>query len=202
LSSEGTSLREDVMHDTLMLWHADHVNFGRLLNLLEDELGQVHDAAAPDYELMHDILFYMTHYSDLLHHPKEELMFARVKSRDASRRPTIDSLTLQHARLKEIGEGMVGVLDAVVNGSITPRERVEAATRTYIAELREHMRTEESEILPSAGRLLTDADWAEIDAAIAHVDDPLFGGHVHERYAGLRDAINRQAQASRAAAPS
>jgi len=190
------------MHDTLMLWHADHVNFGRLLNLLEDELGRVHAAGAPDYELMHDIMFYMTHYSDLLHHPKEELMFARVGTRDASRRPTIDALTLQHARLKDIGEAAAGVLDAVVNGSITPRERIEAAARAYIAELREHMRMEESEILPCAGRLLTDADWAEIDAAIAHVDDPLFSGHVQERYAGLRAAINRQAQSSRAATPS
>jgi hemerythrin-like domain-containing protein len=54
-----------------MLWHADHVNFGRLLNLLEGELRRLHDDRSPDYELMLDIMYYMTHYSDVLHHPKE-----------------------------------------------------------------------------------------------------------------------------------
>ena len=188
------------MHYTLMLWHADHVNFGRLLTMLESEVERLREAESPDYELMHDIMYYMTHYSDLLHHPKEELMFARVKSRDGSTRATIDALTAQHAELRDIGEEMVSALDAIVNGSITSRERIETAARAYISGLRAHMRTEEAEILPRAGQLLTDADWADIDAAIAHVDDPLFGAHVQERYAALRDEINRQAQANRAGA--
>jgi hypothetical protein len=36
------------MQYTLLLWHADHVNFSRLLNLLEKQLQQVHDARRPD----------------------------------------------------------------------------------------------------------------------------------------------------------
>ena len=60
------------------------------------------------------------------------------------------------------------------------------------------MRTEESEILPRAARLLSETDWTEIDAAIANFDDPLFGSQAQDRYAGLREQINRQAQTSRA----
>ena len=74
------------MQYSLMLWHADHVNFGRLLNLLEGQLQLLHDDGSPDYELMLDIMYYMTHYSDLLHHPKEDIVFARIKARDASAR--------------------------------------------------------------------------------------------------------------------
>ena len=62
------------------------------------------------------------------------------------------------------------------------------------------MRTEESEILPVAARLLSESDWAEIDATIANFDDPLFGSDVQDARAGLREQINRQAQADRAAA--
>ena len=39
-----------------MLWHADHVNFGRLLKLLERQLDLLHGAGSPDYELMLDIM--------------------------------------------------------------------------------------------------------------------------------------------------
>jgi hemerythrin-like domain-containing protein len=188
------------MQYTLMLWHADHVNFGRLLNLFESELQRARDGDSVDYELMLDIMYYMTHYSDTLHHPKEDIVLARIKSRDASASATIEELTTQHTQLREMGEAIVRVLDDIVNGSITSRERMEATAHAYVAGLRAHMRTEESEILPRAGRLLSETDWTEIDAAIANFDDPVFGSQVHERYARLREQINRQAQADRATA--
>jgi hemerythrin-like domain-containing protein len=186
------------MQYTLMLWHADHVNFGRLLNLLESELERLQDAGSPDYGLMLDIMYYMTHYSDELHHPKEDIVFARMKARDENAGPTINELTIQHAQLRDIGEVMIHALDDVVNGSITSREHIEGVAHAYISALRAHMRTEESEILPRAGWLLSEDDWTEIDAVIANFDDPLFGSQAQDRYAGLREQINRQAQTSRA----
>lgn len=186
------------MKYTLVLWHADHVNFGRLLNLLEAELAPLHDAGSPDYALMLDIMYYMTHYSDLLHHPKEDLVFARIKARDESAGPAVDALASQHAQLREMGEALVHALDDVVNDSIASREHVEATVRAYVSTLRAHMRTEEGEILPLAARVLNESDWTAINAAIADVDDPLFGAQVQERYAGLREEINRQAHAAKA----
>ena len=188
------------MQYSLMLWHADHVNFGRLLDLLDGQLQLLHDDGSPDYELMLEIMYYMTHYSDVLHHPKEDIVFARIKARDANAGATVDALTAQHAQLRDMGEAIVRVLDDAVNGSITPREHMEATARAYVAGLRAHMRTEESEILPVAARLLSETDWAEIDATIANFDDPLFGSNVQERYAGLREQINRHSREDRAKA--
>ena len=45
--------------------------------------------------------------------------------------------------------------------------------RAYIAAYLDHIRTEEVEILPLAERVLTAADWAELDAAFMHNRDPL-----------------------------
>ena len=49
-----------------------------------------------------------------------------------------------------------------------------------------------------AARLLTDADWAAVDAAIGNFNDPLFGSQVEERFAQLRNQIYRQSQVDRA----
>jgi hemerythrin-like domain-containing protein len=183
---------------TLVLWHADHVNFGRLLNLFEGALNVLHEAGSPDYGLMLDIMYYMTHYSDVVHHPKEELVFARIKARDENAGKKVDELTIQHTQLRDMGEALVHTLDDVVNDSIAPRAHIEATARAYISAFRAHMRAEEGEILPSAARLLDESDWTEINAAIASIDDPLFGPHLEERYARLREQINRQAHAQRA----
>jgi hemerythrin-like domain-containing protein len=99
------------MPDTLALWHAEHVNFAKLLNLLESQLSLFHGGKSPDYELMLNIMFYMTHYSDVLHHPKEDLVFAKIKERDRRVAATVDELATQHAHLHKSGRELVRQLD-------------------------------------------------------------------------------------------
>jgi hemerythrin-like domain-containing protein len=177
------------MPDTLSLWHADHVNFAKLLDLLDEQLRLFHDGGSPDYELMLDIMFYMTHYPDALHHPKEDLVFARIKEREASAAPKIDGLLLQHASLKACGEQLVHDLDDILNGSIIARERVEATARAYLQTFRDHMEIEETEILPLVTKLLRRNDWTTIDAAVRHIEDPIFGVRTEERYAALAQQL-------------
>jgi hemerythrin-like domain-containing protein len=186
------------MSDSIALWRAEHANFATLLDLLERQLDLFHKGEKPDYELMLDIMFYMTHYPDVLHHPKEDLACARIKERDVNARPIVDELTEQHARLKDFGDALVRALDDIVNGSITAREHVEVPGRAYVADFRNHMLHEETAILPLAAKLLRDRDWTAIDAAIRHIDDPLFGKNGEERYAALRRQIAREARPSKA----
>lgn len=185
------------MHPTLSLWRVDHANFAKLLHLLEEQLDLFHEGGSPQYELMLDIMYYMTRYCDVLHHPKEDLVFAKIRQRQRSARAKIAALLKQHGELKACGERLARDLDDIVNGSIAPRERIESDGRRYITDLRDHMRSEESEVLPLAGQLLNDKDWAEIDEAIRHFEDPLFGSKVADRYAALRKQIAREVSVSR-----
>ena len=181
------------MTDTIAVWRADHLNFAKLLDILEAQLQRLHTGDEPNYELMLDIMFYMTHYSDLLHHPREDLAFAKIRERDSSARALVDELARQHELIKECGEELVTDLDGIVNGSIISRERVELPGRNYIAHFRSHMQREEKEILPLAATLLRDKDWSAIEATLQHREDPVFGSSAEERYAALRHEIGREA---------
>lgn len=187
------------MPDTLSLWRAEHVNFTKLLDILEHQLRLFHEGASPNYEMMLDIMYYMTHYPDVLHHPKEDLVFALLRERDGNIGGRVDALSEQHISLKTSGEQLVRDLDDIVNGSILPRERIEVTARAYLATFRNHMRVEDMEILPLAGRLLSDSDWAAIDAKIRHFEDPLFGSMTDERYAALAEQIARESTGAGAA---
>ena len=187
------------MSDNIAQWHTEHVNFARLLVLLETELDLFHNAGEPDYQMMLDVMFYMTHFPDVHHHPKEDLAFARIREREAAARPVVDELMAQHAMLRRDGMDLVRGLDAIVNGTIASRERIEATGRIYIKRFYGHMRTEEAEILPLADRILSADDWLVIDAATAHIEDPLFGDRTDERYAALRAQIDRETRAAKTA---
>jgi len=182
------------MPNTLALWHAEHVNFSRLLTLLDNQLTLFHGGKRPDYELMLNIMFYMTHYSDVLHHPKEDMVFAKIRERDQSVAATVDQLASQHVQLHKSGQDLVRHLEDIVNDTITSREAVEEVARMYVTTLRSHMRIEESEILPLANSLLTLQDWKAIHAAVEHIEDPLFGKHPESRYVALNRQIARQSQ--------
>ena len=41
---------------------------------------------------MLDVMYYMTHYSDVVHHPKEDLVYAMVKEREKAAAPKVDEL--------------------------------------------------------------------------------------------------------------
>ena len=185
--------------DRMALWHAEHVNFVTLLGLFEAELDRFSRGKAPDYELMLDIMFYMTHYPDALHHPKEDAAFARIAERCPGVRPVVQMLNAEHALLKREGDALVIALDDIVNGAITSRHHVEVPARGYIATFRGHVDREETEILPLAAALLDREDWMAIDSAIVQLEDPLFGQTQDKRYAALRRRIAHEAKAVRAA---
>jgi len=133
------------MTDALAALREEHLNFGKLLDLLDAELALFHQGESPNYELMLDIMFYMTHYPDMLHHPKEELAFAKLTRRDAGLRSAVEELTRQHELLRESGAKLVVELEDIVNGSIVSRQEVEGPGKAYVENFRGHMEREEAE---------------------------------------------------------
>jgi len=188
------------MSDAISLWNRDHTNFAVLLDLLERQVDLFHRGESPDYELMSDIMYYMTHYTDLVHHPREDLAFAAVCERDPSVQRIVDELSAQHGELRDAGQALIRAVDDVVNGSITSRERLETPARAYLELFRSHIEREETTLQPLATKLLEERDWAAIDATVRHIEDPLFGSRSEERYAALREQIARESRIAAAAA--
>ncbi len=183
------------MNEPLARWHEEHANFARLLDLLDAQLDSFHAGDSPDYPLMLDVMYYMTHYPDLFHHPVEDLAFERIAARDPSVSTTLQRLQEQHEELRAEGESLVAMLDDVVNGAIRSRETVERLARSYITCFREHMQVEDTAVFPTASKVLSAKDWAEITAPFTGGDDPLFGPAIAQRYAALAEQIRRESAA-------
>lgn len=177
------------MANPLANWHTDHVNFARLLDLLEEQLAAFHRAESPDYELMGDILYYLRVYSDRFHHPPEDVAYARLVIRDPAIRLIVNRLLQEHRVIATAGEELVNRLNEASGDALVPRAALEAATATYLVYYRHHLSTEEREVMPRAVQVLTEKDWAAVAAAVPVSPDPLFGDIVLERFVALRRKI-------------
>ena len=57
------------MQEQILKWKAEHVDFLRLLDLLELQISLFHEGTTPNYDLMLDIVYYLTHFPDTFHIP-------------------------------------------------------------------------------------------------------------------------------------
>jgi hemerythrin-like domain-containing protein len=174
------------MVDPVAVWHAEHVRFASLLDYIEQQMDAFHAGTDPDFELLRDVVYYLHHYADRYHHPRENVAFARLIARDPWLGIVIGRILQEHRVLESAGETLLKYLDDILEDAVISRETVEAAAATYLVYYRHHLAAEEAEILPRAARTLTPEDWKAVAAAVPAAADPLFGDDVAERYRDLR----------------
>ena len=179
--------------DPVKAWQEEHAYFHRLLNVLQEEIDTLHAGQAPRYGLLRDIVTYLRDYGDQVHHPREDEAFRRLARRSPELRPTIARLQQEHRVMAEAGDRLRELLEEAAADAVVPLASIETAAATYIVYCRGHMAAEESEILPAAGRELSEADWAAAKNAARSRGNPLLGEGADERFSSLRRTIAAQA---------
>lgn len=174
--------------------HRDHQNLALLLGLLDKLLDRFHEGQEPDYELLCELLEYMADYADQVHHPSEDLIFERMQTRAGQHHPVLQVLTKQHAVLSELTRYFRQSLEGIVHEEVLRRDQVEAQGRDLVETLRKHLNLEETEAFPLAREVLTEADWAALDAEVTNVTDPVFGERDPARFRVLYQYLMDQAQ--------
>lgn len=177
------------MSEAIAAWHADHIHFAWLLDVLEIQVLAFRSDERPNLALMLDIAYYLRNFPDRYHHARENVVFARLVERDPGLRPLVERLVQEHSVIASAGDELLKHLNQVVDENVVPRATVEAAAATYLEYYRQHIATEEERIMPRAERLLTAEDWAAAEAAVPPEPDPLFGRGADARYVELRRQI-------------
>lgn len=183
-----TIRKDHPLAEPLARWHADHGNFARLLDLVEQQLDAFQAGKQADYELMRLTVYYLRHYPDRFHHPREDVAFRRLVQRDPQLRSDVEWCIREHALIAEAGEKLLNCLNQIIAGDEVERTGLKAAAATYLAYYRHHLAVEEHQIIPRAVELLRPDDWAAV-SDIAAEPDPLFGTEVDARYSELRRRI-------------
>jgi hemerythrin-like domain-containing protein len=177
-------------------WHEEHAYFNRLLDVLQEQVDTLQAGQAPSFDLLLDIVTYLRDYSDQVHHPREDEAFKRLARRSPELRPTLARLQQEHRVVAESGDRLRELLEEVAAGEVMPRTTIEAAAATYIVYYRNHIASEEKEILPVAGRELTEADWTAARNAAPSRGNPLAEADRGDRFRNLRRRIAAEAGAA------
>jgi hemerythrin-like domain-containing protein len=166
-------------HEALRVIRDEHATLGAMLQSL---MHRVIRGPSPDgndqHELFFDVLramlFYIDEFPEKLHHPKEsDLLFPRVARAAPHVMSAIDQLERDHGAGELRVRELMHLLMAWEYLGDTRRKAFEDEVTAYVDFYLQHMRLEETVVLPEAEKHLTDADWHALNAAFATNQDPL-----------------------------
>jgi len=128
------------------------------------------------FDVLRAMLFYIDEFPERLHHPKEsDLLFPRVVRASPSVMDAVQRLESDHMNGEKAVRELQHLLLAWELLGEPRKPAFKAQCSIYVKFYLEHMRLEETVILPEAERVLSAADWKELDAAFEKNCDPLTG---------------------------
>jgi hemerythrin-like domain-containing protein len=177
------------MPKALDVLRQEHRNLATLLRALEWQVAEFESCNKPDYDVIGAVLDYFLSFPDVYHHPKEELIFAKLRDRDPRTARRIGELRIAHQELATRAREFADALRVVLNEAELPRAAFVRWARGFIDLQRQHIGMEESIFFPAAEKTLTAKDWTDLTALMTPEDDLLFGEQVGERFEQLRKTI-------------
>jgi hemerythrin-like domain-containing protein len=178
----------------------EHRNIKTLLLVLEQELEVFDYSDQPDYEILQAIIEYFQDYPESYHHPKEDIVFEKLKARDRAVAKRVGDVEAEHQvetnRLREFAQAVENILA----GREFLRQSFHNIVRDFVEHQRQHMDKEERLLFPAAVKGLRPEDWAEIDQRLKNRKDPLFDDVVENKFRALHRTIlrwERETQANR-----
>ncbi|MDH3236656.1 MAG: hemerythrin domain-containing protein [Alphaproteobacteria bacterium] len=175
--------------EVFRILRGEHAKISRVLAVLESQIEAAKHEGRPDFEIVDAIAKYFGQYPDRYHHPKEELVLAKLKERVPDLVPELEVVEAEHKEIAERTTSFAESIAAIRSGAGDETEDFKNLARAFIDFERAHMIREDRHLMPLALEALTEADWQEIDAEISSVDDPLFGPEAEAPFNALRILI-------------
>lgn len=179
------------MSNIIQILLEEHRNIDKLLLVLEHELEVFDRSEEPDYEILRAIIEYFQDYPEDCHHPKEDMVFEKLKMRDPAAASRVGDVEAEHVVETERLRKLVEAVEEILAGREFLRQTFHDVVNDFIKHQRQHMDKEERLLFPAAVQRLRPEDWAAIDARLNDRKDPLFNGAVETKFQALQRTILR-----------
>ncbi|HEY2426161.1 MAG TPA: hemerythrin domain-containing protein [Pseudolabrys sp.] len=177
------------MVEIIEILRQEHRNIEKLLQVMERELTVFDRGERPDYEVFVAIVEFFKNYPDSCHHPKEDMIYEKFRTRDPGRAASVADLEAEHregaVRLRRVARA----IESVLNDQELLRESVDRIVRDFIDSERKHIALEEEVVFPAIVDTLQPGDWADIALTLADRYGPPSEADFEEQFSTLRRDI-------------
>jgi hemerythrin-like domain-containing protein len=181
-------VRIDKNSAALMLLGIEHEQIGQVLDVLDRQLDLIKNNEQADYKLIELAIDYFLTFPDTCHHPKEDLIFARVVANNSDEPGIMWNLIGEHKELSQLTHRVRHDLNSK-SESIEVVNSIEPTLREFVNTYRHHIETENKIFFPYVLKNLSQEEFDVIDFDLFDQEDPLYDNETEGLFARLRDEI-------------
>jgi hemerythrin-like domain-containing protein len=171
---------------------AEHQHMGTVMQLFTNQLKAIEGGELVDTHVLYEIMHYMVTWPDRFHHPREDLIYARVAEVDPKAADDVDTLQRDHDHTAKRGHAVLQDIERWRLGEVSGMVVVTSG-QAYIEHIYEHMNLEEKIIFPHIEETLTLQDWRELaeDDQLQAVGSSVFGPQVQREFRNMTRKLRR-----------
>ena len=171
---------------------AEHRHMATVMQLFTEQLDAIAVGELVDTHVVYEIMHYMVSWPDRFHHPREDLIYARVVEVDASLADEVDTLQRDHDQTAKRGKQVLQDIERWRQGDASGTVLVKSG-REYVDHIYEHMNLEEKLVFPRIEAALTLQDWRELaeDDQLQAVSASVFGPQIQREFRNMARKLRR-----------
>ena len=176
---------------------AEHRHMGTVMQLFADQLSAIENGELVDTHVVYEIMHYMVTWPDRFHHPREDLIYARVAEVNPKSADDVDTLQRDHDNTAKLGREVLREIERWRLGEASGSAVVKSG-RAYIDHIYEHMNVEEKVVFPRIEETLTQQDCRDLteDDQLTAVGSPVFGPQVQREFRNMTRKLRRSLRRS------
>lgn len=172
----------------------DHRNMSIVLELIDEVVEHASSGRDPDFELLDEIMRYMTVYPDAVHHPKEDVMYAQLADKRPDLAEGLENVPADHDEIAALGSALRDEVEAINAGAAVRRQQLIEDASGYVSRLRSHMAWEERDLFKRIDTMLDDEPQEFDVAKFEHIKDPVFELEVEAGFRRLLSSLKQSGQ--------
>jgi hemerythrin-like domain-containing protein len=156
------------MIEILRKLRAEHDDMAKVLDVLEQEIASYRQDGRLNRDIVRDVLDYCRGYAEVCHHPKEDLIYRKLRlAAQPAAINAVGDLLAEHETLSQLTDELEAALDNLLSDAAEDRARFVGVAQPFVERHRQHLKSEDDELFPIAVQCLSDEDWAEIERGAA-----------------------------------
>jgi hemerythrin-like domain-containing protein len=140
----------------------DHAGLSRVLREIDAQQTVLQSSPQSARPVLVEAMRYLLIYQHSVHHPREDLLFSRIRAREPGLYRNMNRLVREHRSGQQRTEELAGELSRATLEQLRGRTGLRLARQLhqYVRHTRAHMRREEAVFYAGSERVLRDPDWA------------------------------------------
>jgi hemerythrin-like domain-containing protein len=142
----------------------DHAGLSRVLREIDAQQSVLQSMPETARPVLVEAMRYILVYQHSVHHPREDLLFAKIRDREPSLYRNMHRLVMEHRIGQERAEMLARDLARATPAQLRGKAgmRIAKQLHDYVRHTRSHMRREEAVFYTGAARVVKASDWAKI----------------------------------------